>query len=426
MATYSETLNFLYSQLPMFQRIGPAAFKKDLGNIIQLCNALGNPQQTFKSIHIAGTNGKGSVTHFMGSVLQEMGYKVGLYTSPHYKDFRERIKINGNYIDENAVINFVENHKELIQQIKPSFFEITVAMAFAYFAEQKVDYAVIETGMGGRFDSTNILLPELSIITSIDFDHQQFLGDTLAKIAFEKAGIIKKNTPCVTGIIGKEAMDVIEKRCKEENTALHKSDSACEWIKKSADLYVQGNIQVEDEIFKIKTHLIGDYQYENIATSLLSLRLLFKDKNVINNLIQKAFDHLYANTKFMGRWQKLGEKPLIFAESAHNKQGILAMVKQLEKFKYGKLHIIYGTVADKEIEEVFPLMPKNANYYLTEANIPRAMKAEVLYDKVLKIGDYQGAAFSKPQAALEAAKLQATENDLILITGSIFLVAEYL
>ena len=405
--TYRKTLTYLLEQLPMFQRVGAAAYRSDLTNIIQLCDILGNPQNDLKCIHIAGTNGKGSVTHIIASILQEQGYKVGVFVSPHYKDYRERIKINGNYISKKFVAAFVEENIDKFKNINASFFEITTAMAFEYFKEKKVDYAVIETGMGGRLDSTNIITPLLSVITNISFDHQQFLGNTLPKIATEKAGIIKQGVPVVIGETQKETKPVFVKKAKATSSKIFFADA----VIKSKEF---------------KTDLKGSYQQKNIPTALMAIAVLKKENiKISDKAISKGLKHVAKNTNFMGRWMVMKKKPLIVFDSAHNEAGIRELKYEIRNTKYEILHFVFGTVADKDISKVLALLPKNAKYYFCKANIPRGLNAEELKKQACEF-KLKGAIFSSVKKALSAAKKNANKHDMILVSGSVFVVAEVL
>lgn len=391
----------------MFQRVGAAAYRVDLYNIIKLCDILGNPQKDLKCIHIAGTNGKGSTTHLIASVLQEAGYKVGVFVSPHYKDYRERIKINGKYISKKFVTHFVEQNKEKLKDINASFFEISTAMAFVYFKEKKVDYAVIETGMGGRLDSTNIITPILSVITNISFDHQQFLGDTLEKIAGEKAGIIKPGIPVVIGKTQKETVEVF--RSKATAT--------------------QSNIVFADKLKhkqNFKSALKGDFQQQNTVTALAAIDALNKQGlHIKDKAIKRGLKNVIKNTAFFGRWMVLSKKPMVIVDSAHNEDGLRMITAELKKLKYKRLHFVYGTVSDKDISKNFPLLPQKATYYFCKANIPRGMDAEELREKAATF-QLQGESYTSVKAAFKAACKSAAKNDLILVAGSIFIAAEVL
>ena len=404
--TYQQTLDYLFSQLPMFQRIGASAYKVDLSNTIELCNLLGNPQHHFKSVHIAGTNGKGSTSHMLASILQEAGYKVGLYTSPHLIDFRERIKINGEMISEQEVVDFVTKYKKDFEKINLSFFEWTVGLAFDYFSSQKVDIAVVETGLGGRLDSTNVIIPEISIITNIGKDHMQFLGDTLEKIALEKAGIIKKNVPIIIGETQPEIKHVFVSKAKELGSAIYFADQIIQ----------QG----------LESDLKGSYQKKNIKTVLASVHELKKLEFAISDeQIKSGLLRVVRNTGLMGRWQTLGLDPKIICDTGHNEAGIREVISQLESLNYNKLHFVLGVVNDKEIDSVLELLPKNAEYYFCQAKIPRALDVNELKNKA-KSYRLNGNAYSSVKNAYEEAKKTADKDDLIFIGGSTFVVAEVL
>ncbi|MCB9227044.1 MAG: bifunctional folylpolyglutamate synthase/dihydrofolate synthase [Chitinophagales bacterium] len=426
MKNYPETLDYIFSKLPMFQRVGDKAFKKDLTNIIALLKTLDNPHNYFKTIHIAGTNGKGSTTHIIASILQESGLKVACYTSPHYIDFRERIKINGIYISEQFVVDFINKIEPLIDEIKPSFFEITVAMAFQYFKEQKVDVAVVETGLGGRLDSTNIITPLLSVITNISFDHTNMLGNTLAEIAKEKAGIIKPNIPVVIGEYQEEIENVFRNKAKECNSQLY-------YAKEIVELY-NFNSNFEGSTFETyfnkqkmvyTTDLYGNYQKKNIQTALASIFLLKKDFNITQNNIKDGLREVRKNTTFMGRNTILATVPKILADSAHNKAGIENLLETIKQISYQNLHVVYGTVADKDISAVLEKLPKKASYYFCKANIPRGLDAIELKNKAQQF-NLLGENYKSVFLAFKQAKENAEKEDLILITGSIFVVAEVL
>lgn len=427
MKSYQQTLDFLFTQLPMFQRQGAVAMKKNLDNILALCKALGNPQNKFKSIHIAGTNGKGSVSHILASILQKSGLKVGCYTSPHYKDFRERIKINAHFVSEQNIIDFVEINKKLIQEIEPSFFEITVAMAFDYFAKEKVDIAIIETGLGGRLDSTNIVTPLLSIITNISKDHTQFLGETLAEIAFEKAGIIKKNIPVIIGKKQKETQPVFREKVFESNSELLYASSL---VKLTDFKTVFGEktsfkIKYKGNFASLKTDLIGSYQKENLRTALAAILYLKKKKilKIKKKDIFKGIRNIQKDSYFIGRNMVLGTKPLIIADSAHNVAGIKELVTQIESISHKNIHFIYGTVSDKDVVTIFTLLPKNAKFYFCKPAIPRGMETSNLAGKAREF-DFSFDSYPSVESAFLAAKQKAKADDLIIISGSIFVVAE--
>ncbi|MDB5228537.1 MAG: bifunctional folylpolyglutamate synthase/dihydrofolate synthase [Bacteroidota bacterium] len=425
---YKETLEYLYDKLPMFSRIGEKAIKKDLTNTIALCEFLDNPQTKFKTIHIAGTNGKGSVAHMLASVLQEAGYKTGLYTSPHLKDFRERIKINGKPCSEKFVIKFTKKIKPQIELLEPSFFEITVAMAFDYFARKNIDVAIIETGLGGRLDSTNVIQPVLSVITNISYDHQYILGNSLQEIAFEKAGIIKQNIPVVIGRKMEETIDVFVEKARKENAEIIFSDDVVKdikWISTSKFLIVDAD--VSGEHYNICCDLHSAYQVENIQTAITALHILNKQQffKIKEKAIQVGFSNVKKNTQLAGRWQLLETHPRIIADVAHNEDGIKKIVEQLALERYKQLHIVYGAVKDKDINKMLALLPKNAVYYFTEPQIPRKLEVEELR-KLANEQHLKGDIFPHPKDALGVAKSKAADDDLILITGSFFVVGEIL
>ena len=401
---YQETLDYLFSKLPMYQRKGIAAYKVDIGNIVAASKYLGNPHTQFKSIHIAGTNGKGSTAHMLTSVLQEAGYKVGLYTSPHLIDFRERIRINGKMITEQEVVGFVKESKTIFEEMELSFFEFTVAMAFDYFANQQVDIAIIETGLGGRLDSTNILNPELTIITNIGLDHTNLLGNTLEKIAAEKGGIIKENTPIIIGRKQKETNTIFQNIAKEKNAHLMYSEPQQNYA----------------------TDLKGEYQKENINTTITAIEQLQEQGWAINSSnIEQGLLKIVANTQLLGRWQTLSEIPHIICDTGHNEDGIKQISKQLKNTKYEQLHFVFGTVNDKNLDSILSHLPKNASYYFCQANIPRAMDAKELQQKSAKY-ELKGNVFTIVKQALSKAKENANASDLIFVGGSTFVVAEVL
>lgn len=429
MTQFDKTLHYLYTQLPMFQRTGPAAFKKNLGNILALCEKIGNPQDRFKSIHLAGTNGKGSTAHLLAAALQAAGLKVGVYTSPHYKDFRERIKINGKFISKLAVTSFVNKYKPDFKTIGPSFFEITVAMAFQYFAKQKVDIAIIETGLGGRLDSTNIITPLLSVITNISFDHQQFLGDTIPKIAGEKAGIIKSNVPVIIGETQRGTTKVFKSKAKNENSPIVFADKVFEVEKlRQNEKLTTYQVNKNGEIYakSLPVNLHGDFQSKNIATALMAIEQLNElavFPKISLSIIRKGWKNLKSLTTYLGRWQILETNPLTIADSAHNEAGLKMAIRQISAMKYKELHIVYGTVADKDVKKVFPILPKKATYYFVKADIPRGHEAESLR---LKAEQFKliGASYSAVNKGFKAAQLNAKKGDLVFVCGSIFVVAE--
>ncbi|MFN0730040.1 bifunctional folylpolyglutamate synthase/dihydrofolate synthase [Polaribacter gochangensis] len=401
--TYQETLDWMFSQLPMYQREGETAFKKDLTNILAFSKELEFPEKKFKSIHVGGTNGKGSTSHMIASILQEAGYKVGLYTSPHLKNFTERIRINGEEVSQAFVVNFIERNKRFLEKQKLSFFEMTVGMAFDYFATKKVDIAIIEVGLGGRLDSTNIITPEVSVITNIGLDHTQFLGDTLQEIAVEKAGIIKKNQPVVIGERQKEVESVFTGKAKEVKTQL---------------------FFASDFSQNYQTDLLGNYQLKNVKTAALAIRKL-THFNVKENHIEKGFLNVVKNTGLKGRWQILQESPKVICDTAHNKEGLLLTINQLKKEKYNNLHIVLGVVSDKKLEAVLGLFPNNARYYFCEPNIPRALDVDDLKEKA-NVFKLFGNKYNSVNEAYNSAKENAEAEDLIYVGGSTFVVAEIL
>lgn len=396
---YQDTIDYLFKKLPIYQRSGKCAYKADIGNITEACNILGDPHLNFKSIHVAGTNGKGSCSHMISSVLQESGYRVGLYTSPHLKDFRERIRINGKMIPEEKVINFISTNKQEFEKINMSFFEMTVALAFQYFSNEKVDIAVIECGLGGRLDSTNIINPEISVITNIGLDHTNLLGNTLEKIAIEKAGIIKKEKPVVIGRKQKEILHIFEEKVEKENSILFYSDN-----------------------HNFSSDLKGYYQKENINTAVTTLKNLrnfnINDEDIINGL-----NKVIKNTTLLGRWQTLSKFPLVICDTAHNEDGFKKVLHQISEINYSKLHFVLGMVKDKNIYNILSLLPKDAIYYFCEANIPRSMN-KVDLQKISSEFNLYGGVYSSVKEALHHAKLNTTENDLVYVGGSTFVVAE--
>lgn len=424
---YKQTLDYLYSQLPMFTRVGAAAIKKDLTNTIALCNALDNPHTKFKTIHVAGTNGKGSVSHILASVLQSAGYKTGLYTSPHLKDFRERIKINGEMIPQQFVVDFVAENKHLFSTISPSFFEMTVALCFDYFAKEGVEIAVIETGLGGRLDSTNIINPQLSVITNIGWDHMDMLGDTLELIAGEKAGIIKPNTPVVIGETQQETTQVFRDKAQSSQAPIIFADS--EYSLKNFDN--TGSISVCD-VFKGNTSLLtqlqceltGIYQQKNIITAIAAIEQLQQaDYKISENNIREGFAQVKTQTGLLGRWQKLSDSPLTYADTGHNLNGVQEVLKQLQLLQYKHLHMVWGMVKDKDISKILALLPTTATYYFCNAQIPRALAAENLQQQAIAFG-LQGNAYPTVELAVQAAQKAAQPNDLVFVGGSTFIVAE--
>lgn len=436
---YQQTLDYLYQQLPLFTRIGAAAYKKDITNTVALCNALDNPQHQFKTIHIAGTNGKGSTSHLLASILQENGLRVGLYTSPHLKDFRERIKINGEMIPEQEIVEFVAQYKSVFDEISPSFFEWTVALCFDYFAKQNIDVAIIETGLGGRLDSTNIINPLLSVITNIGWDHTDLLGDTLPKIAFEKAGIIKPNTPAVLGEKHLEINQVFIDKANECNSNLifaqdqidiEEFTSTPNGVAVKFKANTLFNIEIGEDFkqqnFILNCPLGGIYQQNNFKTVLVACQQLHNLGFISSfNAIKLGFENVVKNTGLMGRWQILGTEPSIICDTGHNVNGIEYIVEQIRMQQFERLHMVIGMVKDKDITKILKLLPKNAIYYWCKAQLPRALN-EVELQQQAKEFDLNGFAFDTVEQAVKAAKLNAQTNDLIFIGGSTFVVAEAL
>ena len=398
---YAATLHWLFEKLPMYQRVGSAALNPNLDRITSLAAHLGNPQQKFKSIHVAGTNGKGSSSHMIASILQEAGYKVGLYTSPHLKNFRERIRINGVPIPEKNVVDFVSQNKIFFEEEAFSFFEMTVALAFEYFATQQVDIAVIEVGLGGRLDATNIIGPEVCLITNISLDHQQFLGNTRATIAREKAGIIKPKTPVVVVEHDTEILPVFEEITQKQDAPLHVAST-----------------------HSFDTDLLGSYQKENI-NGVVSLLHILDQFSVSNAEIVRGLQRVVTNTGLRGRWEELGQNPKIIADVAHNPSGLQAVFLQLNTLSFEKLHIVFGMVNDKSLDAIMALLPKNATYYLCAADVPRAMDVEVLASHFQRSG-FKFISCSSTEAAFVAAKTMASKKDIIYVGGSLFVVAEIL
>jgi dihydrofolate synthase/folylpolyglutamate synthase len=440
---YQHTLDFMYAQLPMYHRVGAAAFKKDLTNTLALCEHLGNPHQKFPSVHVAGTNGKGSVSHFLSGICQAAGLKVGLYVSPHYLDFRERIKVNGIYIPKQKVVDFVDQNKEAITAIKPSFFEMCVAMAFDHFAREKVDIAIVEVGLGGRLDSTNIITPLLSVITNISFDHMDMLGNTLPLIAGEKAGIIKKGIPVVVGETHPETAPVFEAKAQKELASIVFADQHFKTIAVKETL---GNsvfqVLKNEAVYmpNFEAEIAGPYQSKNISTALQAVdilwqlpgfKLILKDNNAnaaLVEYIENAFGNLRAFTKFQGRWQLISQNPMVLCDSAHNEAGLKEVFEKLEKFPTlakAQLHIVTGFVNDKDLSKALVCFPRSAKYYFAKANIPRGLDKDVLKTQAAEFG-LHGRAYASVRRALGAAKRAASGDDVVLVVGSIFVVAEVL
>lgn len=401
--TYQQVLDWMFAQLPMYQRQGQTAFKKDLTNIIALCDELDNPQKKFKTIHVGGTNGKGSTSHMIASILQKAGYKVGLYTSPHLKNFTERIRINGEEIAKESVVTFIEKNKVFLEEQGLSFFEMTVGMALEEFANQKVDIAIIEVGLGGRLDSTNIVMPEVSVITNIGLDHTQFLGETLPEIAFEKAGIIKKNIPVVIGERQKETEKVFITKAEECNAPI---------------------VFASDEEKNYRTDLLGDYQKNNVTTAVIAIKQL-KEFTITEENIKKGLLNVVKNTNLKGRWQVLQENPKVICDTAHNKEGLFYTLRQIKKENYKQLHIVLGVVSDKDLNEILPMFPEKAKYYFCKPNIPRGLSAEELQEQA-KVFGLRGEVFCSVNEAFEKSRALASKEDVIYVGGSTFVVAEIL
>jgi dihydrofolate synthase/folylpolyglutamate synthase len=434
MNTYSEVLDYLYKRLPIFQRVGSIAYKGGLDNIIKLCNALGNPQNNFPVIHIAGTNGKGSTSHYLASVLQSAGYKkVGLHTSPHLKDFRERIKISGELIPEKDVIDFVNANKQLVEQMDCSFFELSVAMTFWYFAKEKCDIAVIETGLGGRLDSTNIVEPIVSVITNISFDHVALLGDTLPKIAAEKAGIIKPGKPVVIGETQQETKSTFEKKGTELKSPIRFADSIysvtnAHSTAKNNKPYLVMDVLKNGKPYLTELHseLNGLYQQKNICTVLAAIDVLNESGYYISEeYIKDGISKVVSQTGLLGRWQTLSTNPLTIADTGHNEAGIKEVIRQLGMIKYNHLHFVIGMVNDKEPDKVLSLLPKNATYYFCKANIPRALDEKQLQSDAWH-HELKGLCYSTVKEAVLAAQKNAAKDDLVFVGGSTFIVADAL
>jgi dihydrofolate synthase/folylpolyglutamate synthase len=401
--TYKETTDWMFSQLPMFQMQGASAYKKDLTNTHLLVKQLNHPEKKFKSIHVAGTNGKGSTSSMIASILQEAGYKVGLYTSPHLKDFRERIRINGEMISEEFVVEFIAQNKSFFEENQLSFFEMTVGLAFDYFAKEAVDVAVIEVGMGGRLDSTNIITPLVAVITNIGFDHVQFLGDTLAKIAFEKAGIIKKKIPVVIGEYNDETKLVFVAKSKIENAPIY---------------FAQDNPEVTFDCA-----LLGDYQDYNKKTVLQAIQVLQSEFQIATKHIKLGLKNVIQNTGLIGRWQILSQKPFVVCDTAHNSHGLIIVLHQVQKHDFDTLHIVLGVVNDKDLDSILPLFPKDAIYYFCKPNVPRGLDAPILQEIAFDFG-LKGKVFDSVSEAYQSAMKSAKATDFIYIGGSTFVVAE--
>lgn len=423
---YTETIDYLYSQLPVFQKVGGIAYKEGLDNSLYLDKLLNHPHKKYKTIHIAGTNGKGSVSNMLAAVLQSAGYKTGLYTSPHLVDFRERIRVDGKKIEKDFVVDFVRKMQPVITEIQPSFFELTMMMAFKYFAVQEVDAAIIEVGLGGRLDSTNIIIPILSVITNISFDHTQFLGDTLPKIAAEKAGIIKPKIPVIIGEnVNEEVMHIFDEKAREVNSPIIFAED--DSLVKSVETTTSGELLFQTEEYADLTVSLGGlYQTKNVNTVLTSIKML---KSLHCKIPKKAvyggLAHIQALTGLQGRWQILQESPKIICDTGHNEVGISYVVEQLKHESYKQLRIVFGMVNDKDISKVLDLLPKDAVYYFAKASVARALDADELKQMAAEKG-LNGNAFPTVEDAITAAKKDATDTDLIFIGGSNFIVADAL
>ena len=423
---YDEALHYLYHSLPQFSTTGIKAYKADLKNTLALCKFLGHPEQKIRTVHVAGTNGKGSVSHMLSAVMQENNYKTGLYTSPHLQDFRERIKINGQMITEAFVIDFVEKIIPFAAEVQPSFFELTFAMALDYFAKEKTEIAIIETGLGGRLDSTNVITPLLSVITNIGYDHVDILGDTLAKIAFEKAGIIKQNVPVIIGEYNEETKPVFINKAIAENAPIY---FAGEIYKVVFSNYSATALEVEvknDENDARESYLLdlnSLYQRKNILSVLCAIEILKRDYLLYDEITRSALMKVKSLTGFRGRWDIIHEKPMLVLDVAHNEDGVKQLITQIDHIKFRQLHLIFGMVKDKDIEKVLQLLPLTAKYYFTNAQISRALPAEDLQKKAA-VYQLMGDTFPDVNQAISSAFQSASENDLIIVCGSIFLVGE--
>jgi len=427
---YTETIDFLFSSLPMYQRVGKSAYKSDLDTTISLDNHFGNPHRSYKSVHIAGTNGKGSVSHMLASVFLNAGYRTGLYTSPHLSDFRERIRINGEMISKDYVSGFVNENKSIIKLLSPSFFEMTAAMAMLYFREKDIDIAIIETGMGGRLDSTNIVTPELSVITNIGFDHSRFLGDTLPAIAAEKAGIIKNKVPVVIGEYRNETRKVFEKKANEtgsdiyfasDNFTVNKLDETEDHVKQCVEVKRHNEIVFD----KLWTDMNGEYQLKNLLTFFQAVELLQDKWRIDKTHIQNGLNSVRTGTGFSGRWHIAGNDPLVICDSGHNVEAIGRTMRHIKRIERENLHFILGVVNDKDIAGMLGIMPRDARYYFTRASVPRAMDENKLRSKA---SEYflKGEAYCTVQEAYSAAVTNAGKNDMVFIGGSTFVVADFL
>jgi len=425
---YIQTIEFLYSQFPAYHRIGKAAYKNNLDNSIALDDYFGHPHKKFKIIHVAGTNGKGSVSHMLASILQEAGWKTGLYTSPHLKDFRERIRVNGKTIPRIEVMAFVKKHNGMIEALKPSFFEMTVAMAFDHFASEKVDVAIIEVGLGGRLDSTNIIDPVVSVITNIGHDHMDLLGDTIQKVAAEKAGIIKPEVPVIVGETQPDTNEVFLAKAVETGSTIYFADKNFKCTLLDPEHFSEHrkftvNDLTESRLFSGSTPLGGDYQRCNLQTVYQTIKLLTDDFKISERNIQDGIRKVVKNTGFQGRWQVIGREPLTICDTGHNKEGLEYVLQQLLKIPATGMHMVIGFVSDKDLSSILPIFPLNARYYFTRAKVQRAMDEKVLQSRAAVYG-LKGESYNDVSTALGAAKANASASDLVFIGGSTFIVAE--
>ena len=427
--TYQQTLDYLFSRLPMFQRIGAVAYKPNLDNTYKIASFLGDPQKKLKFIHVAGTNGKGSSSHMLAAILQQAGYKVGLYTSPHLIDFRERISINGKMISKEVIVDFVEKYKTEFEEIEPSFFEWTVGLAFDHFVKQEVDVAVIEVGLGGRLDSTNIITPLVSLITNIGYDHMNILGDSLQKIAAEKAGILKAKIPVVVSEQQSDIYPVFTSKANELRSPIHFADKRFKIAKHKHE----GGLLECDVVDKktnttdtYKLDLTGKYQLKNLLGVLNTVDVLIEEGFIIEKKeVKKALSHVVKLTKLKGRWQTITQTPLVIADTGHNEDGIKQVLENLDRYEYKNLHMVFGTVNDKDIDKILQMLPNNANYYFVKASVPRALESAELQKNASKF-KLKGEAFQTVETGLKAAKKAYKKGDLIFVGGSTFVVGDLL
>ncbi len=426
---YNQTLDYLFSRLPMYQRVGAAAYKADLKNTIAICKVLGNPQTGLKCIHVAGTNGKGSTSHMLAAVLQKAGYKVGLYTSPHLIDFRERVKVNGKLISKDYIVEFVEKYKTKLENIEPSFFEWSVGLAFDYFVHEEVDVAIMEVGLGGRLDSTNVINPVVSIITNISFDHMNLLGDTLQKIAMEKAGIIKARKPVVVSQYQPQISQIFSDKARELKAPIQfasKDYKVIEYKKENNNLLVTVLSKKNNETKTYQLDLTGTYQVKNLVGVIAALNVIVENGFIINDDdINNGLANVIKLTGLNGRWQTISEDPLVICDAGHNEDGIKEVIENLKTYSYKQLHFVLGVVNDKDVSSILKLLPKDATYYFAKASVPRALPENELKMKAEEFG-LKGNIFSNVKEALEAAKSNYKNGDLIFVGGSTFVVADAL